>query len=64
MLLQEADLQQGSDAAPEAAAPPQPLAPGERSALLQQLPPDVAPTASAAVAALAGSSPEVTTAVM
>jgi hypothetical protein len=57
--MQEADLQQGGGAAPEAAAPPQPLAPAERAALLQRLPPDVAPAASAAVAALAGSSPEV-----
>jgi hypothetical protein len=60
--LQEADLQQGPANAPDApaaAAPSPPLAPAERSALLQRLPPDVGPAASAAVAALAGSSPEV-----
>ena len=60
--LQEADLQQGLASAPDApaaAALPPPLSPAERSALLQRLPPDVGPGASAAVAALAGSSPAV-----
>lgn len=62
VALQETDLQQDGGAAPDAAAAaaPQPLPPGERSTLLQRLPPDVGPTASAAVAALGGASAEVT----
>jgi hypothetical protein len=60
MTVQEADLQQGPAHAPEApAGATPPLGPAERSALLQRLPPDVGPAASAAAAALAGSSPEV-----
>lgn len=60
-VLQESDLQQDGGAAVDAAAAatPQPLAPAERAALLQRLPPDVSPSASAAVAALAGVDTEV-----
>lgn len=60
-MTQEADLQQDGDTVPDpaAAADPQPLSPAARAGLLQRLPPDVAPSAAAAVAALAGSDAEV-----
>jgi len=62
VALQETDLQQDDGAAPDAAAAaaPRPLGPGERSTLLRRLPPDIGPSASAAVAALGGASAEVT----
>lgn len=55
LRFHETDLQRDGDAAPDstAAATPQPLTSAERAGLLQQLPPDVAPSATDAVAALA-----------